>query len=91
MRWCHASRAVVLAVLLAGVEALFPAHTGAQTPTFTVEGVITDEQQAVLPGATVTIRNIATNLIAHRRHRRRAAATSSPRCRPRAATRSPSS
>jgi hypothetical protein len=62
MRWCHASRAVVLAVLLAGVEALFPAHTGAQTPTFTVEGVISDEQQAVLPGATVTIRNTATNL-----------------------------
>ena len=62
MRWCHASRAVVLAVLLAGGGALTPPHAGAQTPTFTVEGVITDEQQAVLPGATVTIHNVATNL-----------------------------
>jgi hypothetical protein len=62
MRWCNANRAIVLAVLLAGVEALFPSHTGAQTPTFSVEGVISDEQQAVLPGATVTIRNVATNL-----------------------------
>ena len=62
MRWCHASRAVVLAVLVAGVGALTPSHAGAQTPTFTVEGVITDEQQAVLPGATVTIHNVATNL-----------------------------
>src|SRR6185503_18273372 len=62
MRWCHASRAVVLAVLVAGGGALTPPHAGAQTPTFTVEGVITDEQQAVLPGATVTIHNVATNL-----------------------------
>jgi hypothetical protein len=34
----------------------------AQRPTFDVEGVVTDEQQAVLPGATVTIRNVATGL-----------------------------
>ena len=30
--------------------------TFAQNPTFNVEGVVTDAQQAVLPGATVTIR-----------------------------------
>ncbi len=35
----------------------------AQTPTFNVEGVVTDEQQAVLPGVTVTIRNVATGLV----------------------------
>jgi hypothetical protein len=35
----------------------------AQTPTFTVEGVISDAQQAVLPGATVTITNTATGLV----------------------------
>jgi hypothetical protein len=34
----------------------------AQTPTFNVEGVVTDEQQAVLPGVAVTIRNVATGL-----------------------------
>lgn len=48
-----------------GLLALFcslpsPAH--AQRPTFSVEGVVTDAQQAVLPGATVTILNTATNL-----------------------------
>src|SRR6187200_2197897 len=34
----------------------------AQTPTFSVEGVVSDAQQAVLPGATVTITNTATGL-----------------------------
>jgi carboxypeptidase family protein/TonB-dependent receptor-like protein len=34
----------------------------AQTPTFNVEGVVADAQQAVLPGATVTIHNTATGL-----------------------------
>jgi len=34
----------------------------AQTPTFNVEGVVTDEQQAVLPGVTITMRNVATGL-----------------------------
>jgi hypothetical protein len=38
------------------------AAAAAQTPTFAVEGAVTDEQQAVLPGATVTIRNVATGL-----------------------------
>ena len=34
----------------------------AQTPTFSLEGVVSDEQQAVMPGATVTITNTATGL-----------------------------
>src|SRR5262245_41387281 len=35
----------------------------AQTPTFNLGGVVSDAQQAVLPGATVTIQNIATGLM----------------------------
>jgi outer membrane receptor protein involved in Fe transport len=35
----------------------------AQTPTFTIEGVVADAQQAVLPGAAVTIQNTATGLM----------------------------
>jgi hypothetical protein len=62
MRCRHLRQAVGLAVLLAGVGVLVSSSAGAQTPTFSVEGVITDEQQAVLPGASVTIRNVATNL-----------------------------
>jgi outer membrane receptor protein involved in Fe transport len=38
------------------------APASAQTPTFAVEGIVTDAQQAVLPGATVTITNTATGL-----------------------------
>jgi hypothetical protein len=34
----------------------------AQNPTFAVEGIVEDAQQAVLPGATVTIQNVATGL-----------------------------
>src|SRR5580765_5312055 len=34
----------------------------AQKPTFDIEGIVTDAQQAVLPGATVTLQNVATGL-----------------------------
>src|SRR5262245_38776299 len=34
----------------------------AQTPTFNIEGVVADAQQAVLPGATVAIQNTAIGL-----------------------------
>src|SRR5688500_18059578 len=34
----------------------------AQNPTFNIEGVVTDAQQAVLPGVAVTITNTATGL-----------------------------
>jgi hypothetical protein len=34
----------------------------AQNPTFALEGVVLDAQQGVLPGATVTVQNVATGL-----------------------------
>ena len=34
----------------------------AQNPTFALEGVIVDAQQALLPGATITIQNVSTGL-----------------------------
>ena len=48
------------AALLIAISAYAPA--AAQTPTFSVEGIVSDAQQAVLPGATVTITNAATGL-----------------------------
>ncbi|HYU77922.1 MAG TPA: carboxypeptidase regulatory-like domain-containing protein [Vicinamibacterales bacterium] len=51
-------RLAVLLLVCSGAErAAF-----AQNPTFALEGVVTDAQQAVLPGATVTIQNISTGL-----------------------------
>ncbi len=41
---------------------LLPAHAWSQNPTFNVEGVVTDAQQATLPGVAVTITNTATGL-----------------------------
>jgi hypothetical protein len=49
-------------LLAVPLSLLAVAAVSAQTPTFNVEGVVTDEQQAVLPGVTVTIRNVATGL-----------------------------
>ena len=51
---------VILSLLLAWLFA--PAPAAAQKPTFDLEGIVTDAQQAVLPGATVTLRNVATGL-----------------------------
>jgi outer membrane receptor protein involved in Fe transport len=34
-----------------------------QNPTFALEGVVTDNQQAVLPGVTITVQNTATGLV----------------------------
>ena len=44
------------------VTALVPTRAVAQSPTFALEGVVTDAQQAVLPGVTVTVHNTATGL-----------------------------
>jgi outer membrane receptor protein involved in Fe transport len=49
---------VALVIVLAGASR--PAF--AQNPTFALEGVVLDGQQAVLPGATVTVQNVATGL-----------------------------
>src|SRR5260370_4276128 len=53
-----ARRVLILAAFVFAVAA--PAS--AQKPTFDIEGVVTDAQQAVLPGATVTLQNVATGL-----------------------------
>ena len=38
-----------------------PTRLAAQSTTGTIQGTVTDEQEAVVPGAAVTIRNTATN------------------------------
>ena len=53
-----ARRVLVLAAIVVAIAA--PA--AAQKPTFDIEGIVTDAQQAVLPGATVTLQNVATGL-----------------------------
>lgn len=62
MPWTSVVRAALVVAGLAALELVRPPTVLAQTPTFTVEGVVSDDQQAVLPGATVTIRNVSTNL-----------------------------
>ncbi len=52
-----------LAALVLLVTLFVPARAAlAQNPTFNIEGVVHDAQQAVLPGVTVTITNTATGL-----------------------------
>jgi outer membrane receptor protein involved in Fe transport len=48
--------------LLAGMVLAITASAAAQKPTFDIEGVVSDAQQGVLPGATVTLQNVATGL-----------------------------
>lgn len=62
MPWKSVVRAALVVAGLVAFDLVRPPTALAQTPTFTVEGVVTDDQQAVLPGATVTIRNVSTNL-----------------------------
>jgi hypothetical protein len=50
----------ILALLFAVV--LLPQTAFAQKPTFEIEGLVVDAQQAVLPGATVTVQNTSTGL-----------------------------
>lgn len=51
---CSAMAAVALLLL--------PGHAWSQNPTFNIEGVVTDAQQATLPGVVITITNTATGL-----------------------------
>jgi outer membrane receptor protein involved in Fe transport len=60
MRYTRSVR-YVLALLIFTMAGL-PWPAFAQTPTFNIEGLVADAQQAVLPGATVTIQNTATGL-----------------------------
>jgi outer membrane receptor protein involved in Fe transport len=54
----HAHRLVTALVLC--LLALFPAPILAQTPTGSIDGVVTDTSGAVAPGVTVVVRNEAT-------------------------------
>jgi outer membrane receptor protein involved in Fe transport len=48
--------------LLACLALVFAAPAAGQKPTFDLEGIVMDAQQGVLPGATVTLHNVATGL-----------------------------
>ena len=48
--------------VLVGVTLAIAAPAAAQKPTFDIEGIVTDPQEGVLPGATVTLQNVATGL-----------------------------
>jgi len=54
------ARAFVARLCLLALVVAAPA--AAQKPTFDIEGIVTDAQQGVLPGATVTLQNVATGL-----------------------------
>ena len=56
------AHAVGRACILACAVVALAVPAAAQKPTFDIEGVVTDAQQGVLPGATVTLRNVATGL-----------------------------
>src|SRR6266704_1483600 len=49
-------------LVLSGMALAITAPAAAQKPTFDIEGVVTDAQQGVLPGATVTLQNVANGL-----------------------------
>ena len=48
--------------LLVWVAMAIASPAAAQTPTFDIEGIVTDAQQGVLPGASVTLQNLANGL-----------------------------
>ena len=55
--------AIARGVILVSAMALaVAAPAAAQKPTFDIDGVVTDAQQGVLPGATVVLKNVATGL-----------------------------
>src|SRR5437762_11826606 len=58
LKRAHARRVCILA----GLALAIAAPAGAQKPTFDLEGIVSDAQQGVLPGATVTLQNLATGL-----------------------------
>src|SRR5437879_2214606 len=60
LKGAHAVARRVLILASFGLANASPA--AAQKPTFDIEGVVTDAQQAVLPGAMVTLQNVATGL-----------------------------
>ena len=55
-------RRVVIVLCLVSVAGLCDSTAFAQKPTFDIEGVVTDAQQGVLPGATITAQNVSIGL-----------------------------
>ena len=56
----HCSWVGLLAILAC---LAFPPRLVAQSTTGTIQGTVSDEQEAVVPDATVTIRNVSTNAV----------------------------
>ncbi|HLE64339.1 MAG TPA: TonB-dependent receptor, partial [Pyrinomonadaceae bacterium] len=56
------SRPELFAFLILLLFVVFPAPTYAQTTTGTILGTVTDEQGAVVAGATITIKNVETGV-----------------------------
>src|SRR5687767_6601208 len=52
---------LILAALISVLALTLPAS--AQTTTATAQGTVRDQDQAVLPGATVTVRNVQTGFV----------------------------
>ena len=60
---------------------LFAAPVAAQSITGTIQGTVVDNQNLAVPAATVTVRNIDTNVSRVAGHRRGRRATASSTCR----------
>src|SRR6478672_12795882 len=56
------AQAVGRVCILVCAAVVFARAAAAQKPTFDIEGVVSDAQQGVLPGATVMLRNVTTGL-----------------------------
>lgn len=52
------AKAIIARVCLLALALAVAAPAAAQKPTFDLEGLVTDAQQGVLPGATVTLQNV---------------------------------
>jgi hypothetical protein len=56
------AKAMIARVCLLALALAVATSAAAQKPTFDLEGLVTDAQQGVLPGATVTLQNVANGL-----------------------------
>jgi outer membrane receptor protein involved in Fe transport len=59
----HASWRFSIAIVCTLLMPIAVHPAAGQNPTFALEGVVTDNQQAVLPGVTITVQNTATGLV----------------------------
>ncbi len=72
-------RLIAAVAVAIGLLAAVPARAQSNA---TLSGTVTDAQNAVMPGVSITVHNSATEPGPRRRHRCRRASTWSPRCRP---------